>query len=85
MLPEAFSSVQVTAKLNGFFEFLVAIIPKTVEEELAGSVRVPKRLSLYGRHGLASKNIYLNQDTFISTFHTFKVCPMRSQNLCDVA
>lgn len=85
MLPEAFSSVQATANLNGFFKSLVAIILKTAEEESAGSVRVPKRLSFYRSHGLASKNIYLNQDTFISTLHTFKVSPMRSQNLRDVA
>jgi len=45
MLPEAFSSVRVTAKLNGSSRSLVAIILKSVEEELAGSVRVPKRLN----------------------------------------
>lgn len=84
MLPEAFSSVQATANVNGF-KSLVAIILKTAEEEFAGSVRVPKRLSFYRSHGLASKNIYLNQDTFISTLHTFKVSPTRSQNLRDVA
>ena len=85
MLPEAFSSVRVTAKLNGSSRSLVAIILKSVEEELAGSVRVPKRLNWYRSHGLASKNTYLNQDTFMSTLHTFKVSPMRSQNLRDVA
>lgn len=79
--PEAFSSAWVTAKLKSFFESFVAINPKIAEEELAGSTTIPKRLKLYRSHCLASKNIYLNQDTFISTLHTFKFLPMRSQNL----
>lgn len=79
--PEAFSSAWVIAKLKSFFESLVAIILKIAEEKLAGSTTVPKRLNLYRSHCLASKNIYLNQDTFISTLHTFKVLPVKSQNL----
>lgn len=67
MLPEAFSSARITAKSNGFFESLVAIILKSAEEELAGSLRVSEKAQLVQesrpvlqKHFSEPRHIYLS-------------------------